>query len=93
MDNVIEAGTEDDNQDGFYIEPSYRFPISFGDVGIFGRYQQLDLANDREEQSYVAGIQWWPVNQVVFKFDYEDREDEDANTSQDIYSLGMGLSF
>ena len=93
LDNVIEAGTEDDNQDGFYIEPSYRFPISFGDVGIFGRYQQLDLANDREEQSYVAGVQWWPVNQVVFKFDYEDREDEDANTSQDIYSLGMGLSF
>ena len=93
IDNVMEAGTEDDEQDGFYIEPSYRFPISFGEVGIFGRYQQLDLANDREEQSYVAGIQWWPVNQVVFKFDYEDREDEDANTSQNIYSLGMGFSF
>lgn len=93
LDNVIEAGTEDDNQDGFYIEPSYRFGIAKGDIGIFGRYQQLDLANDREEESLVAGIQWWPVEQVVFKFDYEDREDEDANTSQDIYSLGMGFSF
>ena len=93
MDNVMEAGTEDDNQDGFYIEPSYRFGVGKGDVGIFGRWQQLDLANDREEQSLVAGIQWWPIDQVVFKFDYEDREDEDANTSQDIYSLGMGFSF
>jgi phosphate-selective porin O/P len=93
LDNVIEAGTEDDNQDGYYIEPSYRFGIAKGDVGIFGRYQQLDLANDREEESYVAGIQWWPVDQVVFKMDYETREDEDANTDQDIYSLGLGFSF
>ena len=93
IDNVMEAGTEDDEQYGYYIEPSYRFGIAKGDIGIFGRYQQLDLANDREEQSYVAGIQWWPVDNVAFKFDFEDREDEDANTSQDIYSLGMGFSF
>jgi hypothetical protein len=93
MDNVIVTGLDDDNQDGFYIEPSYRFPISFGDVGFFGRYQQLDLASNREEESYVAGVQWWPIDQVVFKFDYEDREDEDANTSQDIYSLGLGFAF
>ena len=92
MDDVI-AVANDDNQDGFYIEPSYRFDVGKGDVGIFGRYQQLDLADDREEQSYVAGIQWWPVDQVAFKFDYEDREDEDANTSQSIYSLGLGFSF
>lgn len=93
MDDVIEAGADDDNQDGFYIEPSYRFPISFGEVGFFGRYQQLDLANDREEESFVAGVQWWPVDRVVFKFDYEDRKDEDADTSQDIMSLGLGFSF
>jgi hypothetical protein len=93
IDDVIEAGRDDDNQDGFYIEPSYRFPISFGEVGIFGRYQQLDLANDREEESFVVGAQWWPVERVVFKFDYEDRKDEDADTSQDIMSLGLGVSF
>ncbi len=95
LDMVIEAGTEDDEQDGFYIEPSYRFSelVAMGDIGIFGRWQQLDLANDREEESVVAGIQWWPVDQVVFKFDYENREDEDANTDQDIYSLGLGFSF
>ena len=93
IDNVIEAGTEDDDQSGFYVEPSFRFPISFGDVGIFGRWEDIDLANDREEENLVAGIQWWPVDQVVFKFDYTDREDVDADTSQDIYSLGMGFAF
>lgn len=93
LDNIIKAGSGDDDQYGYYVEPSYRFPIVKGDIGFFGRYQQLDLANDREEESYIAGLQWWPINQVVFKFDYEDRQDEDANTSQDIYSLGMGFTF
>jgi hypothetical protein len=90
--------------DGWYIEPSYRFNIGtsrWGDVGVFARYSMWDERNQiggghRFEQfeQFSAGINWWPHNNVVFKF---DAQWEDANGTVDRLldgiNLGLGYQF
>ncbi len=95
LDKVLQAGKDDDQQYGYYIEPAYRFPLSFvpGEAGVFMRWSELDYANDKEEERFGAGFNYWPTEQVVFKFDFTNVDDKDAGTSSQSLNLGLGYQF
>jgi len=92
-----------DNLVGWYVEPAYRFKAPFnipGDIGVFARYSEWDqrnqLATHRFEEfsRIVTGFNWWPHENVVFKFDYQN-EDADAPVDRvlDGVNLGVGYQF
>lgn len=83
-----------DRQEGFYIEPSYRFTPK---VGIFGRYNQWDNqagsnGNNTGKKQYNAGINYWPHPDVVLKADVQ-RQDNDGSKNDNGYNLGIGYQF
>lgn len=85
----------DDRQYGYYIEPAYRFAVNFvpGEVGAFARWSKMEYGNTNEEERIKAGVNYWPTEQVVFKFDWTNVDDVDANTSSDSLNLGLGYQF
>ena len=82
-----------DRQEGFYIEPSYRFNDKFG---IFTRFNQWDNAAGKstktEKQQIDVGLNWWPHEDVVLKADYQF-QDNDDDKEQDGFNLGVGYQF
>ena len=83
-----------DEQSGWYIEPSYRLSPNWG---IYSRYEDLDgvRAVDQFTQ-HELGFNYWPVDGVVLKFDYRQREFSQAGLSGndfDAVDLGFGYSF
>ena len=84
-----------DRQDGFYVEPSYKFRVPRGEAGFFARYQQWNNKSgsnggDDSEQIDV-GLNYWPVEDVVFKFDYQFQNEEAGD--HDGFNLGVGYQF
>lgn len=94
LDNQLSIAG-DDTQYGYYIEPAYRFPVNFipGEMGIFARWSELDYGDTKEEERIGAGFNYWPTEQVAFKFDYTNVDDVDANTSSNTLNLGLGYQF
>lgn len=86
IDGAAAAAAGKDDQWGYYIEPSYGFDIGNGKMGVFARYHEWDTGGG-EIDSVSVGVNYWPVDHVVFKGDYTD---EDGNDS---FNLGMGYSF
>jgi len=96
------AGGPSDGRDvqfGWYLEPSWKFDLVGplpGAIGIFGRYSETD--NNAGDQSLAAtrierwdvGFNWWPHEDVVFKFDYQD---EHNGSDNDGFNLGIGYQF
>lgn len=85
-----------DRQEGFYIEPSYRFPLTGwrGEAGIFARYQQWNnnAGSDRDDNEQIdVGINYWPHPDVVFKFDYQFQNA--VLGDHDGFNLGVGYQF
>ena len=92
--------TGQDEQYGYYIEPSYRFPTYAGDVGLFARYSVWDnkdgsgSTTDTEYKQANYGINWWIHPQVVFKADYQAQEVGSGISKElDGFNLGFGYSF
>ncbi len=83
-----------DKQTGWYIEPSYRLNSK---VGFYTRYEQVDAARDRDKfDQWEFGMNWWPAENVVIKFDYRDRShDLNSQAGRDFtgIDLGVGYSF
>ncbi len=85
-----------DKQYGFYIEPSIK-PYEW--IGIFGRFNQWDnAAGDQRTQNnkyrqYDLGINFWPIPNVVIKFDYQWQDAPDDEKEFDGFNLGIGYSF
>lgn len=93
-----------DRQDGFYVEPSYRFTLpgsdendSLGDLGFFYRYSQWDnnagiSSLNTSTDQHIVGANFWPHPDVVFKADYfwEQRE---AGGVEKRLNLGIGYQF
>ncbi len=87
---------------GWYVEPAYRFksPMNiWGDVGIFVRYSQWDERNQiggahrfEEFSQFTTGINWWPHDNVVFKFDYQD-EDADGPVDRVLDGVNFGVGY
>jgi len=83
-----------DRQEGYYIEPSYRFTPKFG---IFGRYNQWDNqaggnGNDTGNKQYNAGFNYWLHPDVVLKADVQ-MQDNDSAKNDNGYNLGVGYQF
>lgn len=84
----------DDNQSGWYIEPSYK---PWQKVGLYSRYEKLDGARDKDQfDQWEIGANYWPHEDVVLKVDYRSR-DVDSNSSGadgfDAFDLGIGYQF
>jgi len=80
-----------DTQKGYYIEPSYKINEYFG---VFARYNEWDNnagdSADTEKKQTNFGISYWPIEDVVFKFDVESRSGaQDGNG----FNLGFGYQF
>jgi len=83
-----------DEQDGFYIEPSYKLLPEFG---MFVRYSQWDneagSSSDSEKKQYNAGFNYWPHPDVVLKADYQKQDNEGNVDEEDGINLGIGYQF
>ncbi|MGK0190084.1 MAG: hypothetical protein ACI9R3_005904, partial [Verrucomicrobiales bacterium] len=81
-----------DSQWGYYIEPSYTFSLVNGTrLGVFGRYNQLEVAAGDIEQ-WDTGINFWPTDNIVLKADYSHL-DKSGVAAEDIINFGIGYQF
>ncbi len=89
-DAVEAAGA--DKQTGWYVEPSYRLNNK---LGFYTRYEEVDAARDRDQFSqWELGLNWWPTDNVVVKFDYRDRShDLDGERGRDFTGIDIGLGY
>ncbi|MDY6943312.1 MAG: porin [Pseudomonadota bacterium] len=83
-----------DVQDGWYIEPSWRFGEQ---LGVFARYNEWDnAAGDDVDSSYSqvdVGVNYWPHPQVVLKADYQWQDAPEGADGFDGFNLGIGYQF
>ncbi|KAA3640443.1 MAG: porin [Proteobacteria bacterium] len=92
-DNVNTVNAARAEQEGYYIEPSYRFGEN-RQYGVFARYSVYNnnaadaLSLDHKQMD--VGMNYWLTPQVVFKVDYQDQSE---GGHDDGFNLGMGYSF
>jgi hypothetical protein len=83
-----------DKQNGWFIEPSWRFNEKWG---VFARYNSWDnqAGNtfDSEYTQWDLGVNYWLHPNVVFKFDYQDQTAPDGKKELDGWNLGVGYQF
>jgi Phosphate-selective porin O and P len=89
---------------GFYGEAGYRVisGASFGDVGVFARYENFDTqfrmpanyvpAKAFDRDAWVVGFTYWPDADVALKFDYSAVRNQSA-TIKAPNSLNIGLGW
>jgi len=89
-DAVEAAGA--DKQTGWYIEPSYRLNNK---LGFYTRYEEVDAARNSDQfNQWELGLNWWPAENVVIKFDYRDRShDLDSERGRDFTGIDIGLGY
>lgn len=83
-----------DEQTGWYIEPSFRINSN---LGLFARYNEWDnqagSGTDTEYQQVDLGVNWWPHQSVVVKFDYQTQSAPANKKELDGFNLGLGYQF
>lgn len=94
-DAINAASPGADEQEGFYIEPSYMLTEK---LGIFARYSEWDnqagsSTVDSEFQQRDIGINYWLTPTVVFKADYQNQSAPSTESELDGLNLGVGWSF
>jgi len=87
-----------DVQEGWYVEPSYRFAVGdFGDLGAFVRVGQFDNeagdSADSETDEYSFGVNYWPHPDVVFKADFLIDDTPEGTDADNRLNLGIGVQF
>ena len=97
LDGDAVQAADADEQSGWYVEPNYRFDVARHAFGIYTRYEDVEAARDRDNFSqWELGLNYWPTDGVVFKFDLRDREHDRATEGgRDFtgFDLGVGYSF
>lgn len=82
-----------DRQFGWYVEPSFKLHPQFG---VFARYAELEEFENLAEENVTVGVNYWPIDQVALKADYQQRETEQAGggtVDADSLNLGVGYVF
>lgn len=83
-----------DRQDGWYVEPSWRFNEQWG---VFARYNNWDnLAGSTADSQWAQldlGVNFWLHPNVVFKLDYQDQDAPPGSKEFDGWNLGVGYQF
>jgi len=78
-------------QNGWYIEPSYKVTPKFG---IFARYNEWDntagSATDSKYKQTDVGANYWPEENVVVKLDIMDQGGKGTDSG---FNLGVGFQF
>lgn len=86
-----------DRQSGWYVEPSYRFTTDIGDWGVYARQEEIEGARTQDQyQQRELGFNYWPVDNVVVKFDFRQREHElpiEFGRDFDGFDVGVGYQF
>lgn len=86
-----------DEQYGWYAEPSYRFAVPVGEVGVFARYSRWDnTAGDNLDSKFNQlqfGLNYWPHPDVVLKADYQFDDTPSSTSEDDRFNLGVGFQF
>jgi hypothetical protein len=100
--NVIDASDPDaigrDEQEGWYVEPSYKTRLGEipGEWGLFVRYNVWDnnagSSDDSVMKQINSGLNYWPIPDVVFKFDVQ-AQDNDSAENDNGFNLGIGYQF
>lgn len=92
--NAHGGTTGAEEQEGFYIEPSWKLTEK---LGIFARYNEWDNqagdSSDSEYQQVDLGVNYWLTPTVVLKADYQDQDVPTGKTELDGLNLGVGWSF
>lgn len=90
---AVEAAGADE-QDGWFIEPSYRLSDKWG---VYSRFEDVDGARAVDQFSqWEAGFNYFVHPNVVLKFDYRQRDlDLPAVAAQEFdgFDLGLGYQF
>jgi len=86
-----------DSQWGYYLEPSYIWNLPNTDqarLGVFGRFSYYEYAksSQKEVDEMTAGVNFWPVDNVVLKADYTHIK-EDGEDDNETFNFGVGYSF
>ena len=83
-----------DKQDGYYLEGSWKFVPA---AGVFARYNAWDNGGlgDTEQTQTNVGINYWPHEYVVIKFDLQRQDHGAAKAAKeaDGFNLGIGYYF
>jgi len=83
-----------DKQNGWYVEPSWRFSEQWG---VFARRSNWDnKAGDAANSSYSQtdlGVNFWPHPDVVVKLDYQNQRSPAGLDEFDGFNLGLGYQF
>ena len=87
-----------DEQFGWYVEPSYRFDVPQGELGLFARHEQWDTQAgltglDSKSDVTSVGVNYWPVQSVVLKMDYQFEDTPSGTADDDRINLGIGYQF
>jgi len=92
--NAAAAEQARDKQDGYYVEGSWKFVSS---AGVFARYNVWDNGGvgDTEKTQTDIGINYWPHEGVVIKFDVQKQDHGAINKAdeQDGFNIGLGYAF
>ena len=66
-------------------------------IGFYTRYEEVNAARDQDKfNQWELGLNWWPQENVVIKFDYRDRRHDLENSYGRNFTgidLGLGYSF
>ncbi len=91
IDNLLATSLGRDQQQGYYLEPSYKLTEK---LGFFARLSQWDNSAgnplDTKIKQTNLGLNYWPTEDVVFKIDYQKQRG--ASDDQGL-NLGMGYQF
>ena len=87
-----------DEQEGWYVEPSYKTRLGTipGEWGLFVRYNVWDnnagSSDDSVMKQINSGLNYWPIPDVVFKFDVQAQDNDNAENDNG-FNLGIGYQF
>ncbi|TNF33762.1 MAG: porin [Gammaproteobacteria bacterium] len=82
-------------QEGWYVEPSWRFSEK---LGVFTRYGEWDNeagagGNDTRYEQWDVGVNYWLHENVVLKADYQFQDAPRGKDEFNGFNLGVGVSF
>jgi hypothetical protein len=89
--SAVEAAGADE-QTGWYVEPSFRLNPKWG---VYTRYEDVAGARNQDKfDQWQVGVNYWPLPDVVVKFDYRRREHEIASElGHDFSGIDIGLGY
>ena len=94
LDGTGPASVGADKQRGWYAEPSYKINKQWG---VFARYSEWDntasSATDTKTTQADIGFNYWPHEDVVLKFDYQEQSAPAGTNEFDGFNLGLGYQF